>query len=76
VNVKLLVKPIAGLLIFTSGLSLGYQYRDSRIISIRDMQKKIGCIKVDGKLGPMWKHSETQAKWMKEYYKQYRLLMY
>ena len=41
----------------------GWLCKATRIPTIREFQKQIGCEKIDSKLGPQWKDSETQAKW-------------
>ena len=48
----------------------GYKAGCKRIPTIVEMQKKIGCTKIDGKLGPQWHKSETQAKWRQAWMKQ------
>ena len=52
------------------GFFIGYAYRDNKIITIRQMQKKIGCKKIDGKLGNNYRTGETQRMWKKKWQEQ------
>ncbi len=38
--------------------------------TIRQMQTRLGCKKIDGKLGPCWKDSETQTEWQMAWQKE------
>lgn len=44
-----------------------------RIPSIEEWQERIGCEKIDGKLGPQWYKSETQTKWDRAVFNQYAI---
>lgn len=37
--------------------------KQQEIPTIRNMQRILGCEKIDGRLGPCWRDSETQTKW-------------
>lgn len=43
------------------------------IPTIEEWQRRLGCEKIDGKLGPAWLDSETQAKWDKALCDQYAI---
>lgn len=58
------------------GFIAGYCFYYEPFPSIRQWQAKIGCKKIDGKLGPCWKKSETQTKWHNMYYDEHGILMY
>ena len=58
------------------GFIAGYCFYYEPFPSIREWQVKIGCEKIDGKLGDSWQTSETQDKWRKRYYKEYGVWMY
>lgn len=64
------------ILIMAAGFWLGDFYRATRIPHLRDFQRLIGCEKIDCKVGPSWKDSETQAKWQTAYLNQHGVLMY
>lgn len=58
---------------------LGWLAREMRgwpLPSVREMQERVGCTKIDGRLGPCWEDSETQKCWHNEYLKEHKRLMY
>ena len=49
-----------------AGPMAGYYYRGKAcpaLPTIQEIQTRIGCTKIDGKLGPGWQRSETQRLW-------------
>lgn len=44
--------------IYAEGYKAGYDY----IKSIAEIQEQVGCKKIDGKVSPDWRSSETQTK--------------
>ena len=42
-----------------------------KVPTIQEIQKLVGCEKIDGKLCPNWRESETQRKWDKALCAQY-----
>ena len=40
------------------------------IPTIKEIQTMVGCEKIDGKLSPDWRKSETQAKWNRAVFNQ------
>ena len=66
-------------LIALGSFCVGMEYQKLRpepFPSIREWQEKIGCEKIDGKLGPCYRDSEVQAKWGIRYYQVHDILMY
>lgn len=49
--------------IYERGYKAGYDY----IKPISVFQRQIGCEKIDNKVSPDWRNSETQALWEKAY---------
>ena len=45
--------------LYNRGWSDGYAY----IKPIEDLQRQVGCVKIDGWFGPCWRKSETQTKY-------------
>jgi hypothetical protein len=74
--IKYIFRLIFPTLCLLAGFWLGCNYGKSRIPHLRDFQKRIGCKKIDNKVGPMWYESEVQRCWGNAYLKQKGIIMY
>lgn len=69
-NFVLLVATIVVVAVAIAAYNIGYEDGCDKIPKITEFQKRIGCTKIDGKLGPKWHNSETQSKWRQAWMKQ------
>ncbi len=77
---RIIIWVVVGLVILSGvlwiGMIIGEDKGRAYLPTIREFQARIGCQKIDGKLGPMWLDSETQEHWEQAYETKYGIWMY